>query len=270
MRERWGILSPMPGMDDAWVRVNRAKANYARLKGEIAEFWRDHPDMATVGVEHDGKGNVRLVARIGTRPPHDWGLASGDILVDLRCALDYAVYALAIRHGGIDPPNSADKLEFPICDTDTRWAEAIGRHKLDGLSDEAIRWIDAQQPYQRGNGGPTSFLRVLEELVGINKHRFVYVAWCKLESLTLPMSGEGFRIEDFVAFQIPGELEDGTVLATFRLVATQPKAQIQLKPSLTTYIAIEPTTKGWLDLAATLSGFVGTIERYIREMEALP
>ena len=74
----------MPRMDDAWVRVKRAQVNLKRLKDEMAVFRDTHQRAYAVGAEYDRKGNVRLVARIGQRPPKEWGLASGDILVDLR------------------------------------------------------------------------------------------------------------------------------------------------------------------------------------------
>jgi len=114
-------------MDDAWVRIKRAKEAYDRLKADVVTFRAENPRMHTVGFDHDGKGRVRLFAQIANKPPREWGLLAGDIFVELRTALDYAVYALALAHGGTDPPVDAHRLEFPICELDTQWREAIGR-----------------------------------------------------------------------------------------------------------------------------------------------
>jgi hypothetical protein len=258
----------MVGMSDAWVRVERAKGNFKRLKDDIAEFRRLHPNMHTVGMDQDGKGHVKLIAKVQERPPNEWGLASGDILVDLRCALDYAVYALAIAHSGQDPPPSADRLEFPICETEKRWKQAIGRRKLDGLSSAAVDYIASVQPYQPTHGGQSSGLFILDELVGINKHRFIHVAWVKLKALSLQAIPNGLNIQDFVGYQISGELKDGAVLATFHVVATQKHAQLQIGASLTTFEAIEPTEKGWIDLNDFLWKATIMVEQYVGAMEA--
>src|SRR4029079_18596521 len=120
-------------------------------------------------------------------------------------ALDYAVYALAIAHEGIDPPTWAHRLEFPITTTEKRWGEALGRHSLDGLPGKAIDYIASIQPWQAGQGADDSPLAAFEELVGINKHRFIATMWSKLRSLRIEFVTDGMRIEDFVGNQIPGE-----------------------------------------------------------------
>jgi hypothetical protein len=259
----------MPGMEDAWVRVRRAHANFDALKGTISTFRREHPDNERVDVKHVGKLDVRLVARIKQRPPHEWGLAAGDILVDLRCALDYAVYALAIAHTGQNPPPYADKLEFPIC-RDTKWSDAIGRHKLAGVSDAARDWIESVQPYQPGNGGDNSGLVALEELVGINKHRFIYVAWVRLHAVGMRMRFKGMKPFTADLKHIPGELKDGAELVTFHLVPDPAgdRAEFEIQPTLSTFVAIEPTGKGWLNLVDFLGKMGGMIDSYLAKLES--
>lgn len=70
--------------DDAWVRIERAKERRERLKAEITTWAADHPNAYRVAAEHDGKGKVTIIAKIGERPPKEWGLIVGDLLVDLR------------------------------------------------------------------------------------------------------------------------------------------------------------------------------------------
>jgi hypothetical protein len=257
----------MAEMGDAWVRVDRAKSNFEALKNAIATFRREHPDNETVGMEHDGKGNVRLLARIKQRPPREWGLAIGDVLVDLRCALDYAVYALAIGNSGKDPPDHAKSLEFPICEHEERWREAIGRNKLAGLSEPAIAYIKTLQPFVDGNGGATAALFGLEELVGINKHRFIYVAWARLDTLRLPMKVEGMSPFTIDARHIPGELKDGAELAVIHLQTATDHAKLEVSPSISTKVVIEPSTKGWLDILDFGGKFGAFLDYQLRALE---
>lgn len=256
----------MAGIADARVRLGRAKANCQRLKNDIITFGRKHPNAYRALIEQDGKGNCRVAARITERPPTEWGLAVGDLLVDLRCALDYAVYALAIEHSGEPVPTWAHRLEFPITITETRWGEAIRRHSLDGLNDAAIEFIKSVQPWQGQEDGSNGALAALDELVGINKHRFIATVWSRLHALNLTLKTEGMQIEDMTGFSIPGELKDGAVLATFRLVASH-KAKIQIETSLATVVVIEPTSKGWLRIDDFFPKIGAFVEYLVGELE---
>ena len=162
--------------------------------------------------DENGESHALVVARVPERPPAEWGLLIGDILVDLRSALDYAVYALAVAHTG-DPPPFDYRLEFPICKNDPlAWGQALGRHKLDGLPPKAIDYIASIQADQPGGGGDNAPLLFLEELVGLNKHRFIPLSWSRLDSTTVKILPIGCRAVRAKGFRISGELKDGAVL----------------------------------------------------------
>jgi hypothetical protein len=258
-------------MEEAWVRVNRAKATFERLNGEIAAFRAAHLDVPSLIAEYDDDGNVRLIVKVKERPPLEWGLAGGDILVDLRTALDYAVYSLAIAHGGKDPPDHADGLEYPICNSDLQWKQSIGRKKLHGLSDDVVRFIEAQQPFQPGIGGSNAALAVLDSLVGINKHRFIQVAWIRTDLLRLRFRAQGVVLEDVELFPIggSGELEDGAVLGKFRMVPTSDDPKIEIEPqSLQLFLAIRGTGIGYRGFAGTLGSVGSEVNGNLRALEA--
>jgi len=255
-------------VNDAWVRIERAKANRERLHTEITAFAATHPDAYRVAAEHDGQGNVTLVARVSKRPPKEWGLIVGDILVDLRSALDYAVYGLAVRHTGQDPPPKARQVEFPIADTD-KWFNTSGRRKITDLRSDAVAYIESVQPYQPGYGGPDSALLVLNELVGINKHRFVSVVWAMLKETQLGLTFLNVQLEDFMAYKVDGELTDGTVLATFRMVAQAQYANLQIQPSMTVHVAFEPTSAGFgMEAYTALGAMGGAVEDVVGNLQS--
>jgi hypothetical protein len=238
----------MEGMEDARIRLGRAKANFGALKNKVATFPKPYAEVEFVGEDENGELHSRVVALGVMRPPKEWGLLSGDIFVDLRCALDYAVYRLAIEGTG-DPPRNDHRLEFPICKNDPLdWRQAIGRKKLDGVTPKAIDFIESIQAYQPGNGGDTSALGYLEELVGVNKHRFIPVAWSRLDSTLLQFDTKDIGSLHGKAYHLPGELKDGTVLADFFYVATGPDPKFEVQPTLTTFVVIEPTSAGWVNL----------------------
>jgi hypothetical protein len=192
-------------------------------------------------------------------------------LVDLRIALDYAVYSLAIAHGGKDPPDHAGRLEYPICNSDLQWKQSIGRRKLHSLSDDAVRFIEAHQPFQPGIGGSNAALAVLDSLVGINKHRFIQVAWIRSDLLRLKFRVQGLVLEDVEIFPIggSGELEDGAVLGTFRMAPTSGDPKIEIEPDgLELFLAIRGTGPEYRGFAGTLRGVGSEVDGNLRALEA--
>lgn len=222
-------------MNDAWVRINRAKESVQRLHTTVATT--DSSDMHGVDFESDPDGHVRILARVIKSPPQEWRLIIGDILVDLRSALDYAVYGLAVSHAGGREPKNPRAIEFPIARS-SQWFASKGLPKISQLP-KARAYIESVQPYQPGYGGDTCALWVLNELVGVNKHRFIPVVWHALHDTSLEFNIEGATIEDFVAYKIEGELKHGAKLATFRTAAKQ-QANVQIKAGISTHIAFEP------------------------------
>jgi hypothetical protein len=95
----------------------------------------------------------------------------GDVLTNLRAALDHIVYSLS------DPAKRGHKSWFPI---------TLGRHDfksqagacLRGVSAKPLAFIEAQQPYNRPNGASPGEepLAVLNQLVNLDKHRYVQTA----------------------------------------------------------------------------------------------
>lgn len=256
----------MADMEDARTRANRAKTNFAALKFAISNYRRMHPNNETVEIQRPTPTEVRLVARIKQRPPRQWGLAAGDILTDLRCALDYAVYALAATHSAKDPPDHAKSLMFPICETEAQWRSAIAGRRLHGVRAEAIDYIASIQPF--GHGGATSAMVAFDELVGITKHRFIYVAWQRLDTLSLPMKFKGLNPFKADARHIPGELEDGAELIVYELNPASDDFKFDVRPTITTKVVIEPTSKGWMEITEFVGKVGAYTEHVLGELEA--
>lgn len=253
-------------MHDAFVRIERAKRGVERLHETVETT--DTSDTHKVVTESDGEGHVRLIARVFKPPPEEWRLAIGDILVDLRSALDYATYALAAKHTSQVPPPDERGIEFPIAESPD-WFRTRGKRKIRHLNAPAQTYIESVQAYQPGYGGNLSALRILNELAGLNKHRFVPVIWHVLASTTVHTTISGATIEDFVAHKIDGELKNNAVLATFRMIAAEGYAQVQIQPSIATHIAFEPGPPAFgMEVVTTLGAIGGAVEDVVTNLAA--
>ena len=93
---------------------------------------------------------------------------AGDFFSNVRATLDYVVWQLVLNN----PPNEpGPSNQFPITDSPKAFAEQVARKRLRGVPEDAIKIIEALQPYQ-DSGNP---LGILNRLVNIDKHQTLNV-----------------------------------------------------------------------------------------------
>ena len=80
------------------------------------KFLEQHPYEFTVVHEGGGSFVMRVHQEIPTPP--EMAVLIGEWLYNLRCALDYSVYAAAVCVSGQDPPPGAGQLQFPIYESE--------------------------------------------------------------------------------------------------------------------------------------------------------
>jgi len=145
---------------DANLRVERAGKHLEELKLLIDRLGRDdNPNDASVQYDpHAGKPIFTFAPPI---PP----LASilcGETVYNLRASLDYLIYALAI----LDTSEIQYGTQFPIDDTEDRFALSVKKGRLKGLNATHVAHIESLQLY-KGCKWPS----VLRDLSNPDKHR---------------------------------------------------------------------------------------------------
>jgi hypothetical protein len=94
--------------------------------------------------------------------------AAGDVVVNLRGALDHLAYQLTKAHRPRITIKEERKIFFPICDDATGYEKAR-KTVIKFVGPDAIKLIDALKPYKGGNEA----LFRLNELNNINKHKLL-------------------------------------------------------------------------------------------------
>lgn len=105
-------------------------------------------------------------------------LVLGDLINNLRSALDHLLYALAFyeQKGRIQNPNS---IQFPICDSETRWEDEKNLKKISQISPQNQEKIRILQPYVQGPAkiGEFTFnrhlLSLLRDISNSDKHKML-------------------------------------------------------------------------------------------------
>ena len=159
------VLTNFEGID---AKTKRACAQINALKTDMAGLCLDI-QKAIVHETHEDANKQEWIFR-GEKPdvPIEWSVRIGEILYNLRSALDHLVWRLVITNG--DTPGRHN--EFPIVNDITEWDSHKSR-KLRGVSSRVENMINRLQPYFGGMNlsFDVSAFWTLATLCNIDKHR---------------------------------------------------------------------------------------------------
>jgi len=229
------------------------------LKERVQGFIDGNP----YGVVADYDGQTEkcvLRTQVFDHPPQDWGIIIGDIVHNLRSALDQLVWQLAL----LQTSTPYDRAAFSITTTPNRYRDN-GRRLVQDLTprqEALIKWF---QPYRRGNKTESDFLWLLHDINNTDKHRVIQTI-----GTVFAMQGLGFgnmRGFDLYNMNVYGgqRLEDGAPVADFTLVQTAPDAYMDMHPEITPNIEFDEGSSAVKDmpLVSTLLDIVAHVERII-------
>ena len=169
----------------AWrLKLKRAEKHFEELNAKIADYLSGNPYRA---VRRPQKGHRKrhvwtYVLEVGDKPDAELAIILGDVVHNLRSALDHLVVAIA-------PRKRRDNAGFPICDIDP-WAkdsrafwwpwrrysraQAEARKRFAsqtrGVPDGALAVIKDLQPYRRRDAEHHP-IRLLSRLENADKHK---------------------------------------------------------------------------------------------------
>lgn len=197
-----------------------------------------------VRVEDDGTGGIWVEPAEGFPPP-SLSLELGEMLYQLRAALDSCVYEAAIFETGENPPPDEEKLEFPFASTSEQFKQA-SRH-IRPLSQELRAWIEAVQPYNAEAKWPPDFryvpetLGLIHDLARKDRHRQLQVlgSWVVSTNpqLRVPEGVEVLWLPPPAGER--GFLEDESQIGAFKLIGWEPDMPpVEANPDIYIDIAI--------------------------------
>jgi hypothetical protein len=162
----------MASLDSVRLKIDRAHEHLDALEGEITRYYATKPAefVADPTVYEDDAGQQFVFGSFKSdAPPPHIAVVMGDVLQNLRSALDYLIWELVLAN----KQQPGKKNQFPICETDKGFSNELGRGRLDGVHADAVTEVKRLQPYFGGADVNPSFLWTLEKFTNINKHRRV-------------------------------------------------------------------------------------------------
>jgi hypothetical protein len=167
----------------------------------------------------------------------------GELLYQLRAALDSCIYQAAIIDSRQDPPPHEDALEFPICLTESAFKSST--RKIAPLTNQLIRkFIHDVQPCNIPNlKAPESAwlaeaLALLNDWARKDRHRRLHIvgSWPSEADPKLRLP-EGVTIRSMELVGLGLLLEEQSQLATFVLDSWEPGMKIEANPDCVIDIA---------------------------------
>ena len=163
---RLGMLTADERLALIRLKIERAKKHILDLEIARDRFIETEPYV--IEPERDPQtGNYLFRVTKLQPPPHDLGLIAGDVIHNLRSALDHLAYQLVLVNGAIPTKQTA----FPIFDDAAGYvAHSHGKIKL--MSQSAQDAIEATKPYR----GRSNLLWFIHTMDIADKHHTLLVA----------------------------------------------------------------------------------------------
>jgi hypothetical protein len=181
------------------TKTRRARKHIRDLELEIRSFLESDPAPYVYA-----RQPVRYYAVGVTEPPIEIALIAGDVLFNLRAALDHLAYQLALNR------TSDEKIlkvtAFPIY-KDAETYEGNKQQRLSGLSVAAKTAIDEYRPYKGGN----DTLWRLSELNNRDKHRILVTVGSMVSFHSISATREG-PILDSINAKLPAETQVAEIM----------------------------------------------------------
>jgi len=248
-------------LDGCWSKIERADSHLDALDTEVKKWLEVH---AETGFSRHFYAEARVQAFWWDipDPPLDWGVRIGDVVHNLRSALDHLVWQLSSS-----PKAGIGGNQFPIFrDKPTQGFDARTKDgMLYGVPDDERAKIEGLQPYVRDPGTEDrNALVILNNLSNVDKHQIVHVVALAQTSGQPPFTafgpnGDAGPIDFLWAFP-GGKLKAGAVLACFGVSeVTGPNPQVEVQGPIPVQIRLED---GW-NAVRTLSDIALAVNQIV-------
>ena len=221
-----------------WAKVGRAEHHIDTLEKEITA-WIDTEPYRLIRKNNVDFTRYWVTLKVVVPPPlQRWSLITSDAIHNFRCALDHAVFAMAIFRTKTNPPPCPRKWSFPISNKPSVFKSAIAKFSELGSCELCV--IERFQPYKRPHPRLPPVLRMLREFDDFDKHRLLHVAMAKV-------GGFGWEYWDYSTVRYAlreqinlSEVVDGDEVGSLHFTSPAPNADPKFVADIVVTIGHSP------------------------------
>jgi hypothetical protein len=228
-------------LDGCWSKLARAEAHLDALDTDIRAWLKVHEQSAISGHFYP-EAKLQAYWWDVPDPPLMWGIQVGDVVHNLRSALDHLVWQLSKT-----PKSGVGGNQFPILKDEPQQgfdARTKGG-MLYGVPGPERTKIEGLQPYIRDPGAKdNNALVLLNDLSNTDKHQLVHFLAFQWNPATPPFRAFGGNGDvgaiNFIWVPPDRQLKPGAVLACFGVVDVRgPNPQVEMEGGPTVQIRLE-------------------------------
>jgi hypothetical protein len=242
----------------SWEKIRRADHSLRALDADIGAQLRWDPLIKprvkldpTVYAE-PVEGAYRVYAEVREAPLR-WGVLVGEIIHNLRSALDHAFFRLA-NGPGVNPRH----LQFPIFKEEAdynRWRQpSKDRKRADPMTHvparavSHIEWFEPFKAHARGEPSATDPLARLNEMSNLDKHRLTRPlvlgfgnGWSGV--CTGWSDAEVEKVDENAHWPLDTPIYDGTSLVALRFSPAKPDLKVEVEASIPTAVMLDEQSR---------------------------
>ncbi len=248
-------------LDGCRAKIARAEELWQELGAALVQFLEEGPYRSEGSFDARSSEWV-LRFHVLEEPPLRWGILVGDVVHNLRSALDHLAWQLVLVNGG----EPTWRTQFPIYTDEAAYRRAQGgQARIAGMSDEDRELIEELQPFrQPEDQEKPHHLALLRELANVDKHRVVHTT-------LIQTAGSQFRIhglEDISGITniTPqfGPLADGAELVRIGVAADGPEPRLSVDAQLELDVAFADEDSPVYD--ENVPGVLLELREYVAEL----
>jgi hypothetical protein len=190
----WDEMAGHP-LRDPLLKLERARMHFVELREKADAFLATEPYAWSMEAEERANGTreYRVSASVDDYPPIELGLIAGDVVQNLRAALDQLIWTNS------EASKRDERTGFPIYVTEKKY-RANAPSKVRGIPEDGVAIIERSQPFQMGTRADAHPLAMLQRLSNADKHRTLLpVAVVQQRAPALVGYGE-WKVEEYHYF----------------------------------------------------------------------
>ena len=192
------------------AKIQRAQDEIERLARDIEASCEAQRALFSEELRPDVGDKIWIFRGETPIVPIEYSIRLGEIVYNLRSALDQLVWQLA--HANYKAPSHLN--EFPIFDDESRFNAAIKR-KLKGVSQQSLVEIKEMQPFREND--EWSALKTLHSLCNIDKHRSVIFPYYTSDRFSVANHGDIALPVHFYPSSMGTELKKDAILCSVQV-----------------------------------------------------
>jgi len=214
------------------LKVGRAKEHFDVLRRESEEFMADDPVewQTEYDDREDGLREYVVSASLEEDPPIELGLITGDVVQNLRAALDQLVWGISDRE------KRGRRTAFPIFLSESAYRDNA-EPLIEGVTGEGREQIEKWQPFQWGERAADHPLAILRSLSNTDKHRTLLPVAVARRRESVAGYGE-WKMEEFTSHRTVIDFDERRIM-TFATSGEPPE-----RSTVNAYLTFELTIEG--------------------------